>query len=61
MKITWLTYVASGGARTKFQKIEYGAKPRPRRARSQVNTQDRSIFFSRVYGALEKYYEPEKT
>ena len=31
------TYVASGGARTKFQKIEYGAKPRPRRARSQVS------------------------
>ena len=31
------TYVASGGARTKFQKIEYGAKPRPRRARSQVH------------------------
>ena len=34
--LTGKTYVASGGARTKFQKIEYGAKPRPRRARSQV-------------------------
>ena len=34
--LTGKTHVASGGARTKFQKIEYGAKPRPRRARSQV-------------------------
>jgi len=33
------TYVASGGARTKFKKIEYGAKPRPRRARSQVQSE----------------------
>ena len=36
--LTGKTYVASGGARTKFQKIEYGAKPRPRRARSQVRS-----------------------
>ena len=38
--LTGKTYVASGGARTKFQKIEYGAKPRPRRARSQVRIEE---------------------
>ena len=53
--LTGKTYVASGGARTKFQKIEYGAKPRPRRARSQVRsyprTTDKPIFET---GKIEK-------
>ena len=41
------TYVASGGARTKFKKIEYGSKPRPRRARSQVDSnQDRDATYA---------------
>ena len=44
-------YVASGGARTKFRPLEYGAKPRPtRRTRSQVHYRDseRMILKTRV-------------
>ena len=58
--LTGKTYVASGGARTKFQKIEYGAKPRPRRARSQVRIMKKKTDKPVMKPVIKPVIKPEK-